>query len=325
LSAIAGSTLSRLIVYARFSIKHRPDVVLGFHLLLNGLIAKILANVTKRRSVYICGGGKREFDGGGYATENRLYRQLGKPSRYVESRLLEFVKGFDLTVVMGSSVSTCLNEDVKVNGMVMINPGGYDESIYHAATVEKQFDLILVGRLSAVKQVDTFLKLVAKLRSTMPRVNAVIVGDGPSRQELEALAQSLGLSEAVTFTGSQPDVASWLKLSRLFVLTSASEGVSQAMIQAMMCGLPAVVPDVGDLADCVETEHNGYLVAPDDIDAFESAATKLLSNEDYCASLGLAAATTGSQYTYGAAAKLWDHYFDANVRSSDRRETGANV
>ena len=53
----------------------------------------------------------------------------------------------------------------------------------------------------------------------------------------------------MSFVGHQEDVAAWLSKSRVFVLTSDSEGLSLSMMEAMMCGLPAVVSDVGDLGD----------------------------------------------------------------------------
>jgi len=309
LTTIAGPSFSRLTTFARFALKHHPEIVLGFHLLLNGLVAKLLANFTGSHSIYICGGGKREFEGGGYATENRLYRLLGKPSQYVEDQLVDFIRDVDLTVVMGSSVRAYLINTLQVRGHVMVNPGGFDQDIYHPSDCDKQYDLILVGRLSDVKRVDRFLGLVDGLRGDFPHINAVVVGDGPSRQDLVAHADSLDLKGVVHFVGWQSDIATWLQASRIFVLTSASEGVSQAMIQAMMCGLPPIVPDVGDLADCVDSGGNGFLVESNSTSAFVTATTRLLSNERLRTEFGRAAAATGSHFTFSSATEHWDQYF----------------
>ena len=119
--------------------------------------------------------------------------------------------------------------------------------------------MVLVARLVPIKQIDLFIRVIALLREKRT-VTAAIVGDGPLRGALEQQAEDLGVSDAITFAGRQSDVPGWLARARLFVLTSESEGLALSMMEAMMCGLPAVVPRVGDLADLVSDGHNGFLV-----------------------------------------------------------------
>jgi L-malate glycosyltransferase len=80
----------------------------------------------------------------------------------------------------------------------------------------------------------------------------------------------------VTFVGAVDDVETWLKKSKVFVLTSESEGPPSALMKVMMCGLPAVVADVGDL---VEDGVNGYLVAPRTPGQFADRIVHLLRDE----------------------------------------------
>ena len=93
----------------------------------------------------------------------------------------------------------------------------------------------------------------------------VIVGDGPQRGALEAQVAALQLHGRVRFTGNLKDVAPWLQAFDIFALPSyANEGVPQAIMQAMACGLPVVSTPVGSIGEIVSHEETGLLVAPHD-------------------------------------------------------------
>ena len=124
----------------------------------------------------------------------------------------------------------------------------------------KVYDLILVGRLAPIKRIDLYLRAIEQVSRRLPDVTAAIVGDGALRTELEQLVEELGIGERVHFAGQQSDVEDWLSRSRIFVLTSDSEGLALSLMEAMMCGLPAVVSDVGELGELVASGTNGCLV-----------------------------------------------------------------
>jgi glycosyltransferase involved in cell wall biosynthesis len=161
---------------------------------------------------------------------------------------------------MGTSAISYFKEK-GVTANFEIVPGGFDDEIFHPSdTIEKKYDLILIGRLSEVKRVDRFLESIHLAKHKLPSLSAIIVGDGPDINKLQKIAGDLGISENVTFAGWQDNVEKWLNESRCFVLTSDSEGLSQALIQAMMCGIPAINSNVGDLGDLIVDGVNGYLI-----------------------------------------------------------------
>jgi glycosyltransferase involved in cell wall biosynthesis len=83
-----------------------------------------------------------------------------------------------------------------------------------------------------------------------PAMRLVIVGDGPQRDALEALVDSLGIRAQVRFGGNQPNVIPWLHAMDLFALPSyANEGVPQAILQAMACGVPVITTDAGAIGE----------------------------------------------------------------------------
>lgn len=121
-----------------------------------------------------------------------------------------------------------------------------------------------------VKRVQDFVAAAAAVRRELPEARFLVVGDGHLRGELEAQAASLGLGGSISFTGriSNPleVVCDW----DIGVLTSESEGFSNAVIEYMACGVPVVVTNVGGNPELVAQGENGYLVpvgAPEQLSA----------------------------------------------------------
>ncbi|MGB0383350.1 MAG: glycosyltransferase family 4 protein [Ardenticatenaceae bacterium] len=141
---------------------------------------------------------------------------------------------------------------------------------------------VFVGRLTTQKGVDLLLEAWAQLAE--PR-ELILVGDGAERPALEALASELKLDH-VTFTGSTNDVRSYLQQADLFVLPSRAEGIPNAMLEAMACGLPVVASRVGGIPDVVEDGESGLLVPPDDVPALVGALDRLLADSDLRRQMG---------------------------------------
>jgi glycosyltransferase involved in cell wall biosynthesis len=309
LTKLFGQVGSRLIYFSWLAIKERPDVLVGFHLLVNGLFVVILAKLIGAKSVYICGGGPREVNRGGIETENRIFNRIGQADLFIEKMLIEAVNEMDLVISMGTSAITYFKEK-GVDTKFEIVPGGYDDTIFAPDINEgKIYDLILIGRLSEIKRVDRFLKAIKETKEILPDINAVIVGDGPDKEQLQNLAIELGIEEDIHFVGWQNDVHTWIKKSRCFVLTSDSEGLSQALIQAMMCGLPAITSNVGDLKDLLIDNENGYLVHPLTVNNFSKAFVTLFNDPSKQAEFSTKAYKNTLKFSPKIVEKHWDNIF----------------
>jgi glycosyltransferase involved in cell wall biosynthesis len=124
----------------------------------------------------------------------------------------------------------------------------------------------------------------------------VVVGDGPQRAALEALAAELRLGDGVRFAGNQRDVAPWMHAMDVFCLPSyANEGVPQALMQAMACGLPVVTTSVGSIGEIVSDGITGTIVPAEDAARLAAAIETLLDNEALRASLGERAANLAAE------------------------------
>lgn len=127
-----------------------------------------------------------------------------------------------------------------------------------------------VGRLQPVKDQATLLRGFVAARAMSPRggdLRLVIVGGGPLEAELKALAQSLGVAEVCHFAGDRSDVARVLEGLHLFVLPSLNEGISNTILEAMACAVPAIVTAVGGNVELVPNGEVGMHIRPRDEDA----------------------------------------------------------
>lgn len=134
-----------------------------------------------------------------------------------------------------------------------------------------------VGRLQAVKDQETLLQAFARLVKSggevESRARLVIVGEGPLRDSLCRLADSLGVSARTWFPGNVSNVAEVLRTFDLFVLPSLAEGISNTLLEAMASGLPLIATATGGNLELVAEGVNGRLFVPGDVDAL----TRLLN------------------------------------------------
>ena len=221
--------------------------------MFNGIIANLAGTIIGAKSMYFCVGGPAEVLGGGINSENRLFGRIDKPSLLIEGQLLEIVKSFDVIITMGSKAAKYFKSKGIKQGKIFIVPGGIDRYKFTPKTNIRDIDIITVGRLEKIKRIDIFINIMAEIKEKKPTFRAAIIGGGSLLDTLKEQIEALKLTKNIVLVGySQRDVENWLQRSKIFALTSDSEGLSLAMMEAMMCGLPAIVSDVGDLADLVE-------------------------------------------------------------------------
>lgn len=148
----------------------------------------------------------------------------------------------------------------------------------------------IVANLRPVKDHETLLRAVAALSPRWPNVHLVLVGEGECRSPLEALARELGILERVRFAGRRPSQPSFHHLFDISVLSSISEGMPNAVLEAMAAGRPVVATNVGGTCDAVVDGVTGYLVPPRDPERMAAALETLLADRDRARAMGEAGA-----------------------------------
>jgi L-malate glycosyltransferase len=302
---IISATPARLLTYLFAALRKRPHFVGGFHILFNGIAAIIVGRLAGARSMYFCVGGPAEIKDGGVNGLENSFRKMETPDVIVERRLLKLLGRCDTIVTMGSRAAAFFR-DKEVNTAFHIVSGGIDSQRFQPAQEKPSYDFIMTGRLVEIKRIDIFLQAVKIVAGKIPEVKALIIGDGPLRENLEQLTAELGIEKNINFAGFHNDIENWLRKSKIFVLTSDSEGLSLSLMEAMMCGLPAVVSDVGDLADLVHNDINGYLVPRRSPQLFAERLMELLKDVHKLEAFSKVARLSALRYDMQNAIKQWD-------------------
>ncbi len=179
------------------------------------------------------------------------------------------------------TLNVCVSEGVKRfavshgglrEGKLRVIPNGVDAERFASATPvdlcrfgipADAWTLVTVGRLSVQKGHDELLGAVAPLLIADSRMHLLIVGEGPERESLVWLADTLDVSGQVHFSGFQEDVAGILKSCQAFALPSRWEGMPNALLEALAAGLPCIATDVEGVRELLPDE-SGIVVAPGD-------------------------------------------------------------
>jgi glycosyltransferase involved in cell wall biosynthesis len=151
---------------------------------------------------------------------------------------------------------------------------------------KKGFTLLFVGRLAPIKDLSTLIRAAALAIRRVPDLHLWIVGDGAERSRLESLVAELGAGENVTFWGERLDVAGFFSAADIYCMSSLSEGLPMSLLQAMSAGLPAVVTDVGGMAEVVRNASAGLTTAVGNAEAMADAIVQLASDPEHRRVLG---------------------------------------
>lgn len=145
---------------------------------------------------------------------------------------------------------------------------------------------IFVGRLVFYKNVETILRAFKLVVKEFPNAKLLIIGDGPSKNQL--VDESFSIRESVVFTGriSQKEKVQLIKDSTLMVFPSLMEGFGIAIIEGFACTKPVLVSDVRPLSDIVTNGYDGYILPPFDEKVWAEKIIELFKDKTKCQELG---------------------------------------
>ena len=142
----------------------------------------------------------------------------------------------------------------------------------------KQNRIISVGRLYPQKNQEMMIRAFAKVADKFPGWQLVIYGEGPLRESLELIVESLEMQGRVLLPGRTEHVIEELRKSKIFCMSSDYEGMSNSMIEAICVGLPIITTDVSGVKELVEVGVNGFVVPFGDVDKLSTSFEKLMNS-----------------------------------------------
>lgn len=154
-------------------------------------------------------------------------------------------------------------------------PGARETQRSALGVTEDSFLIGWLGRMTEIKRVEDLIRAFVLVRTRGIDAHLALVGDGPLRDSLQALALEVGVAGRCHFLGYRDDVGSLYRAFDTVALTSANEGTPVTLIEALASGLPAVATDVGGVRDVVEDGRTGFVVRAGDVGATADALAQL--------------------------------------------------
>jgi glycosyltransferase involved in cell wall biosynthesis len=291
----AGAKLVVCLLHAR---RHGPHWVVAYNLMPHGINVFLVGKLTGTKTLFHLIGGTEEWQGGGWDSDNRYLKRLPRPVASLEKLFLALIRRFDAVVTMGTRSKRMLVERGADPNRIHVIPASVDEARFQPVEdAETVYDIVTVAQLIPRKRIQDLVAAVGDLARTRPDLKVAIVGVGPLDDDLRATVAAAGLGDVVEFLGFRRDIEAIYRQSRVFVLTSAHEGLSIALSEAMASGLPAVVSDVSEAPDLVQNDRNGFRYPLGDIDRLVECLSAVLDDEQQRVRFGRAAAEDAREVT----------------------------
>ena len=254
----------------------------GFLLNPHGIIAFVVAKLNRKKVIIYLIAGRHEL----YTNDRNkgsikdVDFNITLPPWYGKLFLI-ILKHTNAIITTGSVTKSFLVKcGIKVNNIHPIISPVNNQRFYHI-TFPKIYDVLSVGSLILIKHHEILLQTIFEVKSLYPHIRVCIVGDGPRKNELIQLAEKLGISENIDFVGFQTDVPYYYNSSKIFIHTSETEGLPNVVLEAMMCGLPCIVSNCGDILDIAKDGYNSLVIQKfDDYRGFANAIYNLLENDE---------------------------------------------
>lgn len=179
---------------------------------------------------------------------------------------------------------------------------------------DNAFIVGMVARFEPVKRHWWFIERLASIMQTMPNVYCVLIGEGSQEHTIRELLTFYGISQKVYLVIGQ-DARPWYSCFDMITLTSCKEGISMALLEAMSIGIPPLMTNDDSVHPLIKHADNGFLVRPDDKNAYEEYMKKLIAYPDLRIHMGSRARKiVKSVFSRDAMVYAYKHYIEKMIQ-----------
>lgn len=211
-------------------------------------------------------------------------------------------KKADAIVYQTEYEKSCFSKSLDEKGYIIPNPVSVNT---YRKNITK-YRVVTAGRLLPQKNHSLLIDAVAKLKDEYPNISLYIFGDGALKAELEDKVKSLNLSQNIFLPGNVVELHEKIADAHVFVMSSEYEGLSNALIEAMMIGLPCITTDYPGADELIQDGVNGLIVSRGNIDEMALAIKRIISDETICESLRNGAKEASRKYDTDLVLRQWD-------------------
>lgn len=264
--------------------KRKPDRVVSFAGRINALV--LTATLGMKQSIIVSERNDPMHDGRGKGFLwycNRIYRRADK------------------IVYQNAYEKSCFDKFLENRGYIIPNPIAVDALKANTGMMT----VATAGRLGPQKNQAMLIRAMALVHEKYPEVKCQIYGEGTLREVLQQQIQELGLEDIVTLEGNVSDIHERLSKCGIFVMTSNFEGLSNALIEAMMMGMPCITTNFPGVDELITSGENGLMVPMDDHKALANQILRLLEDSALAEQLAKNAQEYAQQFRAEVVLQQW--------------------
>ena len=267
-----------------------------------------------------------------YIAHSAMTRDIFRKTKHITSerndpKILNRIQLFQAKKAYGAS-SACVfqteramrffSSDIQAHSVVIPNP----VTVKVPATDTQTHRIVSVGRLAPQKNQRLLIDAFSDVHRLHPEYRLDIYGRGPLQSTLQEQINSLGLQDSVTLCGEVPDIHEKISDAEIFVMSSDYEGMSNALIEAMIMGLACISTDTAGSDEIISDGKNGLIVPVGDRKALTEAMLKLIENKELADRFGLEAKKCADKFSVKKIIDQWEELLLQVIteRGIDRNE-----
>ena len=210
---------------------------------------------------------------------------------------------------------SCFSGSLKKKSFIIPNPVSVANN-----TTENIFEISTAGRLDAAKNHGMLIDAVKLVAERSPDIQCYIYGDGSQREYLQQRIDQLGMNNNVHLPGNKADICKWIAHSSIFVMTSEYEGLSNALVEAMMLGKACITTDYPGADEVIRNGETGVIVPRGNSVWLAEEIGRLLSSESKRKQLGENAKKAAEIYQPSKVIKAWESLIQNAVLNKQQKK-----
>ena len=303
--------------FASFCKRHNIDIIQTFFTdgnkfgVIGGRLAHVPVIIASRRNV-----------GHGYDRKNiSMLRFLQRwTTRYLANSYAALKKTMEIEGVPKEKINVIYN-GLNLSKITTINSELRIAQRKKWNVAEDETVVGIIANLRDVKNIDSLIRVAAKLVPDYPKLRFISIGEGPDHQNLQELIDNLGLQDRFLLAGRYTDIIPCLAAFDIGVLCSKYESFSNSLIEYMAAGLPTVASDVGGNSEAIRHGENGLLYPVEEENKLEEALRQLLSDTPFASRLGATAKEDAfRQYSMETCLQNHEKYYASLIQGNNNFE-----
>lgn len=221
------------------------------------------------------------------------------------------------TVLQTERARSCFSRKIQDRSVIIPNPIQVDQ----LRSEHPGHKIISVGRLEPQKNRKLLIEAFSDIADSFPEYSLHIYGEGSQERELKTLIESLGLTDRIEMHGNVLDVHRQMADGEIFVLSSDYEGLSNALLEAVMMGFPCITTDCAGAREAVEDGVNGLIVPVGDRAAMAKAMAALIQDTGKREAFSRRSVEHAGKFRIGSIVNQWEHLLEEEDHAENSQST----